>query len=178
MIACDLETTGLLKPNLIDARLQPSITEIYLCKFEWDGTITDEFETFIKPPVPIPDNITEITGITNEMVADAPTFVEIYDDLCAFFLGEDTFFAHNCSYEIGVLSCELAKYDLEFRFPWPKNQICTVEVSFPIQNKRLKLGDLYQICTGRSMPYGHRAKVDVLAMLECIVWMKKEGFFK
>lgn len=175
MIAGDLETTGLLKPDLIDARLQPSITELYFCKFDWNGKIIAEIETFVRPPLPIPSNITDITGITDEMVADAPTFIELYDELYEFFKGEDTFFAHNCSYEIGVMCCELAKFDLEFRFPWPKNQICTVESSFPIKNKRLKLGDLYKIATGRDMPYGHRAKVDVLAMVECISWMKKQG---
>lgn len=178
MIAGDFETTGLLKPDLIDARLQPCITELYFCKFDYTGKIMAEFETFVRPPVPIPENVIEITGITNEMVADAPTFVEVYDDLCAFFLGEDTFFAHNCSYEIGVLSCELSKYDLEFRFPWPKNQICTVEVAYPIQNKRLKLGDLYKIATGKEMGFAHRAKADVVAMVEVIVWLKKQGFLK
>lgn len=176
MIAGDLETTGLLKPDLIDSRMQPCITEIYLCKFDFSGKITAEFETLIKPPVQIPDNIIEITGITNEMVANSPSFVDIYDDLCAFFLGEDTFFAHNCSYEIGVLVCELRKYDLDYRFPWPKNQICTVEASYPIKNKRLALGDLYEIVTGQKMPYAHRAKIDVLSMIKCITWMKKEGF--
>ncbi len=175
MLACDLETTGLLKPDLVDARLQPCITEIYVCKFDWYGNITAEFETFVKPPVPIPDNITEITGITNEMVANAPTFIQIYDDIVKFFLGETDFFAHNCSYEIGVLSCELRKFDLDYRFPWPCNQICTVEAAMPIKNKRLKLGDLYFEMTGRTMPYGHRAKVDVLAMVECIVEMRKKG---
>lgn len=175
MLACDLETTGLLKPDLVDARLQPCITEIYVCKFDWDGNITAEFETFVKPTLPIPDNVIEITGITNEMVADAPSFIEIYDDLVDFFLGEKMFFAHNCSYEIGVLSCELRKFDLDYRFPWPAHQICTVEAAMPISNKRLKLGQLYKEITGKEMPYGHRAKVDVLAMVECIVGMKKRG---
>lgn len=176
MFAGDLETTGLLKPDLIDARLQPEITEIYLCKFDFDGNITDEFETFVRPTIPIPDEIVKITGITNEMVRNSPRFIEIYDDLYDFCKGEDTFFAHNCSYEIGVLSCELRKYDLDYRFCWPKNQICTVESSFNIKNKRLKLGDLYKIATGKEMEFAHRARVDVHAMIKCIVWMKKEGF--
>lgn len=175
MIAIDLETTGLLKPDLIDVRLQPSITEIYCCKFDFNGKITEEFETFLKPTVPIPPNVTEITGITNEMVENSPSFVDIYDDLVNFFLGERTIFAHNCSYEIGVLSCELRKYDLDYRFPWPCDQICTVEKSFSLKNKRLKLGDLYKEITGKNMPYGHRAKIDVLAMVECIVELKKMG---
>lgn len=176
MLACDLETTGLLKPDLVDSKLQPCITEIYICKFDYDGNITAEIDTLIKPPVPIPEMITKITGITNEMVAHAPRFIEIYDELCNFVLGEDTFFAHNCSYEIGVLICELRKYDLDYKFPWPKNQICTVEESFSIRNKRLPLGELHKIATGNSFEGAHRAKADVHAMIRCITWMKKEGF--
>lgn len=175
MIAGDLETTGLLKPDLVDVRLQPNITEMYFCKFDWNGKILEEFETFVKPSVPIPQKITDITGITNEMIANSPTFIELYDDLVNFFLGEKKFFAHNCSYEIGVLSCELRKHDLDYRFPWPSEQICTVEKSFHLESKRLKLGQLFKIVTGKEMPYGHRAKVDVLAMVECIVWMRKKG---
>lgn len=176
MIAGDLETTGLLKPDLIDPFLQPHLTEIYFCKFDWDGNIIDEIETFIKPPVPIPEEIVKITGITDEMVSDAPRFIEVYDDLCEFFKGEDTFFAHNCSYEIGCLVNELRRSDLEYRFPWPKNQICTVERTYDIQNKRLKLGTLYEIATGKTMKNAHRAKSDVVQMIECITWMRENDF--
>lgn len=176
MIAGDFETTGLLKPDLCELHLQPFITELYFCKFDWNGKIISEIETYLKPPVPIPDNIVEITGITNEMVADAPTFIEIYDDLCDFFLGEKTFFAHNASYEIGILSCELQRKDLELKFPWPPNQICTVETSFPIQNKRMALGDLYYLATGKKMFNAHRAKADVMALVEVAIWLKEKGF--
>lgn len=178
-LATDTETTGLLKPELVEARLQPCITEIYICDFDiHTGKIISEFETFVNPKVPIPPEITKITGITDQMVKNAPTFVEIYDDLCEFFLGHDTIFAHNCSYDMGVIACELKKYDFDYRFPWPKNQICTVEASHCIRNKRLPLGELYKIATGKTLFNGHRAKNDVIAMVECIVWLKKEGFLK
>ena len=72
---------------------------------------------------------------------------------------------------------ELKRLGLEFNFPWPKNHICTVEKSFPIRNKRLKLEQLYEIATGKKGIKGaHRAKSDVLAMVECIVWLRKNGF--
>lgn len=175
MIAFDTETTGLAKPEACSLHLQPFITEIYLCKFDWKGNILDEFETYCKPPVPIPDNVIKITGITNEMVADAPAFIEIFDDLCEFAKGEDTIFAHNCSFDIELLKIELMRHDLQFRFPWPTNQFCTVEASYPIKNKRMKLADLYTLATGKQIKNAHRAKNDVLAMVECIVWLKNNG---
>lgn len=176
MISFDLETTGLLKPDLCELHLQPFITEIYMCKFNWKGEILSEFETYVKPPVPIPPEVVEITGITNDTVSNAPKFIEIYDDLCEFVLGEKTIFAHNCSFDIGVLCVELQRKDLENRFPWPPNQICTVEASYPIKNKRLKLDDLHRMATGRGIENAHRAKNDVLAMVNCIIWLKEKGF--
>lgn len=174
MLAGDLETTDLLKPGATELHFQPFITEAYFCKLDGTFKIKDEFETFIKPVVPIPEHITEITGITNDMVRNAPSFIEIYDDLCEFFLGEEIFFAHNATFEIGCLESELARHDLVTNFPWPKKQICTVEVSECLQNKRLTLAKL---CQHYGIQYadGHRAKRDTMMMVECIKKMDKEG---
>lgn len=176
MIAFDTETTGLLRPDPAELWLQPHIIEIYLCKFNWDGEITAEFETYVKPPVSIPENITQITGIDDSMVKDAPKFIEIYDDLCEFVLGETEIYAHNCSFDIGVLSVELRRFDLDYRFPWPVKQICTVEASYPIKNKRMSLSELYKLSTGKDLVNAHRAKNDVLATVNSILWLKENGF--
>lgn len=177
MIAFDTETTGLARPDACDLNLQPYMTEIYLCKFDYKGKIISEFETFVKPPVPIPEIVTKITGIDDATVFNAPTFIEIYDDLCDFILGEKTIFAHNCAFDISVLNFELKRHGLETKFPWPPYQCCTVEASFPISNKRLTLDKLYQIATGKTEIHKrHRAGGDVKVMVECIAWLKKEGF--
>lgn len=175
MLAFDTETTGLLKPELAELHLQPSITEIFICKFNWDGEITSIFQTLCQPPVPVSEKITEITGITNKMLSSAPKFIEIYDELCEFILGETDIYAHNCSFDIDMLGVELKRLDLDYRFPWPMNQICTVEKSFPIENKRMPLWKLYKLATGKKIENAHRAAGDVSAMVECIVWMKKQG---
>jgi len=179
MLAFDTETTGLLKPDACELYLQPKITEIYIAKFDKDFDIVDEFETFLNVGAPLPELITKITGITDEMLANAPVFPDIYDDLCDFVLGEDKIFAHNCSFDIGMVKNELKRIGKQFNFPWPKNQVCTVVESHPIKNKRLKLSQLYEIATGKSEIVGaHRAKTDVMAMIECIKFLKEEGFIK
>jgi hypothetical protein len=61
-------------------------------------------------------------------------------------------------------------------FPYPPYQCCTVENSFSIMNKRLKLETLYEIATGRPKETKHRAKDDVKQLIECICWLKQEGF--
>jgi len=176
MIVFDTETTGLLKPDPCALNLQPHICEIYMAKFDNKGKIIAEFETFIKPPVPIPEITTKLNGIDDHMVKDAPTFIEIYDSLAEFVLGEKTIFAHNCAFDIGMLKVELQRHGIEYNFPWPPYQCCTVEASFCIENKRLKLERLYQIATGKTLVTKHRAKDDVKQLLECVLWLKKEGF--
>lgn len=172
--ALDTETTGLLRPEATESHLQPFIIEIYICKFDDEFNIVDEFETFIRPPVPVPEEITRITGITNDMVLNAPTFIEVYDDLVKFLLGEEVIYAQNCTFDIGMLRNELARHDLVTKFPWPVDQRCTVELSFPIQNKRL---NLEKLCGFAGIPYekGHRAKNDVLMMIDCIKFLRGEG---
>ena len=178
MIATDTETTGLLKPEQTQLHLQPFMTEIYMCKFNDKFEVIDEFERLIKPPFPIPDFISKITGITNEMVADCPEFIDIYEDLCDFVRGEEIIFAHNASFDTGVIRYELERHDLQYKFPWPTTHYCTVELSEPIKGKRLKLSELYHIATGKKEIVGaHRAKTDVLATVDCIKWLHENGFW-
>jgi len=179
MIILDSETTGLLKPSLADIGLQPYMTEFYACKLDNKTfDLIDEIETFVKPPVPMPEEVIKITGITDEMVKDAPTFLQLYDRLYDFFLGETIVVAHNAMFDMGVLRYELTRHDFEFKFPWPKDYVCTIELSKPIRNRRLKLTDLHQIATGKPhMDKAHRAKEDVYALVRCFHWLVEQGYY-
>ncbi len=175
MIFLDTETTGLLKPEAADISLQPYIVEICVVVTDSELNFDYEFETFVKPPVPIPDEVIKITGISSEDIAYAPTFTEIYEKLCYIFTGEDTLVAHNATYDIGVLACELRRMEKEFAFPWPYNQICTVEKSYILENRRLSLGKLHKRLTGKEHNNAHRAKNDVYAMIRSFQKMKELG---
>lgn len=176
MIVTDTETTGLLLPSEADLKLQPFITELYAVKLDREFNIIDELDTFVKPPIPIPEEVEKITGICDAMVSDAPTFANIYDEFSDFFLGEDLLIGHNISFDAGVIWCELARLNKEVRFPWPKHWHCTVEKSFPIQNRRLKLGKLHEIATGKPHEGAHRAKADVFATVRCYHYLLEQGF--
>lgn len=177
MIGFDTETTGLDKPEACDLKIQPYLTEFYAAKFNYDGVIYAEYNTLIKPPVPIPEIVTKLTGIDDNMVKNAPTFIEVYDDIAEFFVGEKTVFAHNCAFDLSMLRHELKRYDLEYNFPWPPYHCCTVEASFAIKNRRLTLEALWKLATGKEeRKVQHRAKNDVKDMIDCICWLKKEGF--
>ena len=178
MLAFDTETTGLLRPSATERHLQPFIIEICVVKFDNRFEITDVFESFVKPPVPISEEISKITNITEDMVKDAPDFISIYDDLCEFFLSEKEIYAHNCSFDVDMLSNELTRHGLLNKFPWPPRHVCTVEASFCIKNKRMRLSDLYKLATGGEIQGAHRAKTDTMALVECIKFLKENEFIK
>ena len=75
-ISFDLETTG-LNPDI------DQITEISACRFI-NGKFSEEFTSLINPGISIPKNIIALTGITNNMVKDAPIISDILPDFLAF----------------------------------------------------------------------------------------------
>ena len=176
MIFFDTETTGLLMPSPSDVKLQPYITELCMIKLDNEGEYVDELTTFIKPPVPIPEEITKITGITEEMLEDAPYFIQVYDKICDFVLGEAEIVAHNAPFDIGMLKYELERLDKVLNFPWPKRHICTVEQSYQIQNRRLSLAKLHTLATGAPHEGAHRAREDVLALIRCYFWLDGNSY--
>ena len=95
-VALDLETTGL---NATD----DAIIEIGAVRFQGDRVI-DRFETLVNPRRRIPAFITQITGITNDDVADAPALATVAPELLAF-VGSDVaaVMAHNANFDIGFL---------------------------------------------------------------------------
>lgn len=95
-VAIDLETTGL------DAG-RDTIIEIGAVRFQ-DGVVLDRFETLVNPRRPIPPKITQITGIDDADVEDAPIFREVAPELLAF-VGSDAsgLVAHNAAFDLGFL---------------------------------------------------------------------------
>jgi DNA polymerase III epsilon subunit-like protein len=179
MIFLDTETTGLLQPEANDLNLQPYITELYMIQVEWDSngfSFIKEFESMFHVPVPLSDKIIKITGITDAMLMDKPTFALKYEEIAKFFLGEDTFVGHNLSFDAGMLWVELARIQCDTKFPWPIHHKCTVELSLGVKNHRLKLGDLHEIATGKPHTGAHRAKEDTFAMIRCYEWLIREGY--
>ena len=175
IIVTDTETTGLVKPIPTDIRFQPFLTEVYACKMNGKFEFIDELETFVRPPIPIPAEITKITGIDDEMLTGAPPFSQIYDNLYDFFRGVDIVVGQNIGYDINVLHYELMRHDLDKKFCWPKRHICTIEASYHYKNKRMKLQDLHDFLFGEGFQDAHRAKSDVMATVRCFIELVKRG---
>lgn len=87
-ISIDLETTGLLVK-------EDRIIELAAVRFR-NGKEEDYFHTYLNPEREIPQRITKLTGITSEMVKEAPHFGDIYQDILDF-IGSDVLMAHHVS---------------------------------------------------------------------------------
>lgn len=171
----DTETTGLLKPIPTESKYQPFITEIYICKLDENHNFLGEFESMVKPPIPISQEITRITGITDADLVNAPTFFDIYEELYSFVSGTDIIVGQNIEFDIGVLYYELMRHNLDKKFCYPQRHICTVESSFHYFNKRLNLQKLHKHLFGEGFEDAHRAKSDVMATTRCFLEMIKRG---
>ena len=112
----DLETTGAHPDN-------SRITEIAVIEVE-GGEIRSEWDTLVNPGTPIPSGIQALTGITDAMVANAPTFRQLADDLYERLQGR-VVVAHNARFDYGFLKREFEREG----FKYSARTLCTVRLS-------------------------------------------------
>ena len=103
-VVVDVETTG-LSPR------DGGITEIAMIKVR-NGLLWDEYTTLVNPLMPIPYEVTELTGIDDAMVSDAPSADEVAPAI-AEFLGDGVFTAHNAPFDLGFVNSTLSKGKIE-----------------------------------------------------------------
>ena len=116
LILLDLETTGATASF-------DRITEIGLIEVE-NGEYVREWSTLVNPQMHISSFIESLTGISNEMVADAPTFAAVAAELTARLAGR-LLVAHNARFDYGFLRAEFARLDTAYA----SEVICTVKLS-------------------------------------------------
>ncbi len=152
-VVFDLETTGAKTPPC-------RITEIGAYRVK-NGEITGEFQTLVNPETSIPPFITNLTGISNKMVRNAPKFCEVVADFLDF-IGDSVMVAHNAHFDMRFLNHEIGKIHENYRVANPS--LCTVRLSRRlnpnVENHRLRtLADYYSI----ALVNHHRASDDAHA---------------
>ena len=151
----DIETTGLSKHY-------HQITEIAAARLR-NGKITKTFQSLVNPETKIPDFITRLTGIDNEMVKGAPVIKDVMPKF-QNFLGENVLVAHCATFDYGFLDTKLRKhYDIGL----DNDRLCTRKLANRIipDLKRKRLTDLCQYFNIKNTQ-AHRAMSDVNATAE------------
>ena len=152
----DIETTGGRGKN-------HKVTEVGMVRFDGQRVV-DQFSSLVNPERRIPYNITALTGITNEMVSEAPKFFEIAKKVIEF-LGDDIFVAHNVFFDFNILKSEF----LELGYSLRADKLCTVKLGrkFLPGHKSYSLG---KVCAdlGIEISARHRALGDSLATVELL----------
>ena len=159
-VVLDVETTG----------LSPSYHELieFACVRVRDGKIVNRFETLIKPSHLVNSFITSLTGISNNMLIDAPNIDEVIDDILSF-IGDDIIVGHNVNFDINFIYEKAEAY----RGVYLSNDfIDTMKMArrlFPYCPNH-KLDTLSNRYNTKYFP-SHRAMNDVLATYELIEYM-------
>lgn len=165
----DNETTGMLKPEVSDLSAQPKIIEFAVVCIDQSYDRISEHSWLIYPGEQITPEITKITGLKNEDLHGKPTFIEVLPEIEDVFMGKHRLMAHNLPFDMGMLTNELKRVGRQFAFPYPPNQLCTVQLAADlIFGRRAKMTELYEKTLGKPLAQTHRALDDVNALVEII----------
>lgn len=159
----DIETTG-------NGYKHGQITEIAI--FQHNGKeVTDSYSSLIKPDMDIPLFITRLTGISNEMVKNAPRFYEIARKVVEMTAGR-IFVAHNVHFDYKFVREEFKRLGYDFN----RKTLCTVQLSKKLMpgHKSYSLGNLCQE-KGIEINGRHRAAGDALATVKLFELLLKEN---
>jgi len=130
------------------------------------GELEFEWQSLVNPGARIPDGITALTGIDNDMLAEAPPFEQIARELRARLAGR-VFVAHNVRFDYGFIRREFARLGDE----WSADSLCTVRLSRALypQLARHNLDALIEL-HGIEIAHRHRAMPD--AQVLWALWRK------
>ena len=155
-VALDLETTG-LDPEY------DSIIEIGMVRVR-RGEVTAEYSTLVNPGMEIDEFITDLTGITNDMLASAPAIAEVLPT-ARDFLGDDIILGHNINFDINFIYDNCERQGLT---PVSNDYIDTMRISRRVlpDLKHHRLGDIVN-ALGVDHAQAHRAIGDCHATIDC-----------
>ena len=145
----DLETTG------FSAKTE-KITEVGIMKVQ-NGEVIDEFSCFVNPEKHIPQRVTEVTNITDDMVKDAKTIDQVFPEILEFIKGS-VLVAHNAPFDMGFLKQNAKVLGYEFDYTY-LDTLSLAKDLFP-DYKKYKLGKIAENL-GIKVEVAHRALDDV-----------------
>ena len=160
-VIIDVETTGGKKEY-------ERITEVAMVKVIGEE-IVEHWSSLVNPNKHIPKYITELTGIDNQMVRDAPEFVEIAEHIASFTKG-CIFVAHNVNFDMGFIRAEFARCGMYYK----RAKLCTVSLGrkFIPGHKSYSLGNICKDLDINLVGH-HRALNDAMATAELFIMINQ-----
>ncbi len=153
----DLETTGI---NITQDR----IIEIAVIKVMPNGEVIRK-SNLVNPGIPIPAESTAIHGITNEDVADKPSFKEIAKDYVKFFEGADLAGFNILKFDVPMLVEEFLRAGVEFDYS--RKKLIDAQKIFHLMEKRT-LSAAFKFYCGQEMSNAHSAEADTQATMDVL----------
>jgi DNA polymerase III subunit alpha len=166
-VCFDTETTGLIVNPGRSLALQPEI--ISLAAQEFDLATGERFESYyneFKPGIPVSEEITRITGFTNEYLNTKPSIREHIDEIIVFLERTQLLIGQNITFDKAMFDLELRRYNR--KIIWPKS-LDLVENTIHLKGYRLNLTALHETLFGVGFESAHKADVDVNATVRCAI---------
>lgn len=153
----DLETTGI---NITKDR----VVEISILKVYPDGR-EETYTKRVNPTIPIPPEVTLVHGISDDDIADAPTFKEISKEVYHIIKDSDLGGFNSNRFDIPVLAEEMLRADIDFDMKHTKS--VDVQTIFHKMEQRT-LGAAYKFYCDKNLDNAHSAEADTLATYEVL----------
>ena len=158
-VVFDLETTGLERTE--------EIIEIGAVKIR-GGKIAEQWTTLVKPSKPLTEENTKLTGITDEMLADAPKIGEVLPDFMKFIDGT-VLVAHNADFDMSFLRRDAAAEEYEVRNKVADTMVMSRTYLSGLANNKLNtVADYFGVVFRH-----HRALSDAYATAEVFIELMK-----
>ena len=158
LVFFDLETTGLDIEK--DRVIEFAGIKVFPDKKQ------ERFETFVNPGIPIPAEITTLTGITDEMVAEAPPFAEVTSSLVAMLKDADVAGYNVGNFDVPMLASEFRRCGLPM--PGPEDRAIIDPLEILKKHEVRTLTWAYQFYLNQERNEGHRSMEDTEATMEVL----------
>ncbi|GIL16798.1 MAG: hypothetical protein BroJett040_05490 [Oligoflexia bacterium] len=182
----DTETTGLpknYKAPHTDTANWPRVVQLSWLIATDSGEIIKENDFIIKVNFPIPEQASNVHGITNEVsLAKGVELRTVLEKFLADVAQADKLIGHNVSFDMPIVQCELVRCGLQSKITLPafctmKNTTNYCQIPGPYGYKWPKLEELYLKCFNKKLLNAHNAMADVKATYEVFYHLKNQQVF-